>query len=419
MSAAPAAGSVDAAAEQEFYRLLADYLDLERNTARPYSQSEYTLARMAPLAALFDHPERRLKLVHVAGTKGKGSTCHYLTALLRAAGHRVGTFTSPHLISFRERLLLDGQPGDYASLLEHTAEVEGRIRASGMVPTFFEILTILGLSYFVRQGCRYAVLETGIGGLLDCTNYIQQPICTAITSISFDHTELLGNTIEQIASQKAGIIKPGVPVVCGRQPFAAAEEVIRQAADRLGAPFILPRPLPPFLPPAVVALPAFQQENLATAVEAGHQCGLEPDWANFVPPAIPGRCQCLCQTPLVVIDAAHNADSARRLVEAVRQGWPNTPFTCVLGIVAGKDAEGILRQLAQLTRRFILTHPRTAFKGSQLHTLEQLATALGLEWQTIPTIGTAADLPADQPLLFTGSFFTATIGVELFGPANR
>ena len=398
--------------EDEFYRILDPFFNLENNTARKYTAAEYNLDMMPRLAKLFDFPEDKLRIIHVAGTKGKGSVCIYTTALLVQADQQVGTFTSPHLRTFRERFMINGRCPDYETILSHSRQVVQTIQAAGLHPTFFEVLTILAFSFFVDQGCDYAVIETGIGGRLDCTNYVSSPLCTAITAISFDHTQVLGDTIADIAREKAGIIKPGIPVVCGKQPFAEAREVIRQRAKQLAAPVVAPTSLP-FLP-SVAHLPVFQRENLAVALAVCAECGVDVNLETFSPPSPPGRFELIRISPPVILDAAHNADSAKRLAEAIQHQFPDRTFTCVLGVVAGKDAEGILHALASLNGPFIFTHPRVAFKGSELHRLEKHAEHLGLDWRTIPDIRRGDDLPADTPLIFTGSFFTAAIGADLF-----
>jgi dihydrofolate synthase/folylpolyglutamate synthase len=182
------------------------------------------------------------------------------------------------------------------------------------------------------------------------------------------------------------------------------------------APFFLPHQLSHLS--SSVNLAPFQRENLAVAAAVCEQCGIPTDLTTFVPPQIPGRLQALQHAPPIVIDAAHNADSARRLVEALRLRYPHTEFTCVLGLVAGKDAEGVLDELAKLTRSFIFTHPRLDFKGSELERLGQLGEKMGLDCRSIPIIHTTDDLPKGVPLLFTGSFFTACIGAELFADAR-
>ena len=399
--------------EAEFFSVLAKYLDLERNTSRSYAAGEYSLERMPRLAELAGNPERRLRIVHVAGTKGKGSTCHYLAALLASAGLRVGVFASPHLSSVRERFQIDGVPVGYPPLLDGARALTAALDAEGMTPGFFEILTVLGLRLFVAERCEVAVVETGIGGRLDATNYIASPLCTAITPVSYDHTQILGDTIEAIAAEKAGILKPGVPLVLARQPFAAAENVIRARAAELDVPVLPPVPLAAARPWLPETTPEFLVENLSTSLSVCPVLGIAPDRARFVPPALRGRFEIVRRAPLVMLDAAHNADSARRLVEALRARYPETVWTVVLGVAHGKDIGGIVREFAALPARFVLTNPRPP-KPSGLAELTSAAAVAGLRFEVVPEIRSAADLPAGEPLLFTGSFFTALIGDELF-----
>jgi dihydrofolate synthase/folylpolyglutamate synthase len=406
---------LDPQREQAFFKLFARYYDLEHNTARRYAPTEYTLDRMLPLAAAVGHPEERLKVLHVAGTKGKGSTCHFTAALLLAAGHTCGLFASPHLVTVRERFLLNGKLIDYDLLLQHAAACEGELRRRDLTPTLFEIMTLLALRIFVAEGCEVAVLETGIGGRLDATNYVAHPVACAITPVSFDHMELLGNTIAAIAAEKAGIIKPGVPLVLAAQPYAEASRVVRERAAALGAALHDPAPdgdVQPFDPTA--SLVPFLRQNLGVALALCRLAGAEPDPARFVKPELRARCEVIRASPLVVLDAAHNADSARRLVEALRLRWPTTRWTVVLGVMKGKDTAGIVRELAPLDARFILTRPHTP-RESDLAGLEAEARTAGLAPEVIPDLQRVDQLGPAEALLFTGSFFTALIGEKLFG----
>ena len=398
--------------------IFAPYLDLERNTNRKYTGGAYSLDRMAALADVAGNPQRRLRIVHVAGTKGKGSTCLFLTALLRAADLSVGTFLSPHLVTIRERFLLNGQLTPYETLLRHARRFEQAVRERGLNPTFFEMMTVIGLILFAEHGCEYAVLETGIGGLLDATNFIDAPACTAIAAVSLDHTLLLGNTIPEIARQKAGIIKEEIPVVCGAQPFPEAEQIIRAEAGRKRAPFR-------HAPAAVDAekwglseLADFQCENFATALGICEVLGIVPVPARFAVPALPGRMECIRRVPLVIIDAAHNADSARRLACALNRAFPGRRFTVVLGVTKGKDAEGILSRLVPVAGEFVLTHPLTDFKGSELVGLERIARRMSVPYRRQDTLRSADELPQGADLLFTGSFYTALLGKRLFDAAD-
>ncbi|MDX9981820.1 MAG: cyanophycin synthetase [Lentisphaeria bacterium] len=403
----------DQGREAAFFDLLSRYLDLERDTSRSYAAGEYSLERMPLLARLAGNPEQQLGIVHVAGTKGKGSTCHFLTCLLVAAGQRLGTFASPHLSTVRERFLIDGGLIDYAPLLDQTRELAAKIEATGMAPGFFEILTVLGLQLFVRAGCRLAVVETGIGGRLDATNYIQKPLCTAITPVSFDHMQILGNTIEEIAAEKAGILKPGVPLVLAKQPFPAAEQVILDRACELGVPVERPVPLAEARSWLPAETPEFLLENFTTSLRVCQLLGYQPKPADFRMPELRGRFEIIQRDPLVLLDAAHNADSARRLAEAVRQRFPGQSWTVVVGVAKGKDVPGIVRELAAIDGEFVLTNPRPP-KASGLADLVAAAKESGIRYRVIDQIQTPADLPGGRPLLFTGSFFAALIGEELF-----
>lgn len=401
--------------EARFFALFASCFDLERGTARSYGHGEYTLERMAVLARLAGNPETRLRLIHVAGTKGKGSTCFFVSALLASAGHSCGTYSSPHLVTVRERFLIRGQPVPYAMLLGEGEALKRKVEKEGIQPTLFEVLTVLGLRLFVQAGCEFAVVEAGIGGLLDATNYLPRPECCVITSISYDHTQLLGRTIREIAAQKAGIIKPGIPVVCAAQRFGEAGEVIREAARTCQAPIYEPVPAAACAAwPLPAGLPSFLVDNFRTALRVLEIIAVTPRPGDFCMPSLPGRFERVRQDPLVILDAAHNADSATQLAAALAMGCPEIRFTTVLGVVAGKDVEGIFTALRPVTREFIFTNPRSSYKGSELARLTSLGEASGLPFQVIPEITSPRQLPARQPLLFTGSFFTALIGDELF-----
>ncbi|MBC8009507.1 MAG: bifunctional folylpolyglutamate synthase/dihydrofolate synthase, partial [Burkholderiales bacterium] len=194
---------------------------------------------MRDFAALLDNPERVVPVLHVAGTNGKGSVAAMLASILRAAGQRAGMYTSPHLVRLGERVQVDGVPLSEAEILAYVAELEPMAAAlergmPGEAPSFFEFMTAMAFLQFARRGCDAAVVEVGLGGRLDATNIVI-PEVSVITSIGLDHCELLGGSFAEIAAEKAGIIKPGVPVVIGRLP-AEAEAVIRRIAAENDAP---------------------------------------------------------------------------------------------------------------------------------------------------------------------------------------
>ncbi len=406
--------------EQAFFAAVDRYFDLEKRPNRRYGTHEYTLERMTPLARAAGHPENGLRIVHVAGTKGKGSTAFFLAALLESAGRRCGVFSSPHLATVRERFQISGSLVPYADLLEATRRLDRDVTEAGLTPTLFEFMTVLALRLFVEAGCEFAVLETGIGGTLDATNYVPRKVCTIITPVSFDHTELLGKTITEIADQKAGILRPGVPAVCAPQPFAEAQCLIEGRARRLAAPFVpvvSPRQDTMAAFPALQDLPPFLRDNFQTAFQACAVLGILPRPENFRRPQLRARCECVRDDPPVVLDGAHNADSAQQLVRALEALFPGTRFVVILGVVPGKDIPGILDPLRNVAGRFILTHP-LSWRGSDLDRLEHAARESGAPYEIKPELKTRQDLPANEPLLFTGSFFTALIGEKLFPPLS-
>lgn len=404
---------LDPSSEAAFFDLMKECLNLERTPTCRYAEGEYALGRMAPLAALAGNPERDLRIIHVAGTKGKGSTCQWITQLLLAAGTRSGQFTSPHLATVRERFQINGELVSYDVLLDSTREWISRCRQAGPAPTFFEALTLLALRLFRDAGCDTVVLETGIGGRLDATNYIATPACTVITPVSYDHIELLGETIGQIASEKAGILKAGVPVVLAHQPYPAAGAAVRARATALGCPCIEPasaQQAAPYQPPA---LPPVQRENLRAALAAVRCVAPLPSPAPLARPVLRARCETISENPLVVLDGAHNEDSARRLSEALAALHADRQFVVILGISPGKDAGGILRQLKRPAREFVLTNPRSP-RGSGLDELQRCARDADMPVTVIPDIQSRSQLPPGNAYLFTGSFFTAAIGEDLF-----
>lgn len=310
------------------------------------------------LAERAGHPERQLRFIHVAGTNGKGSTCAMLESMYRAAGWRVGLFTSPHLISFRERLQVNRELISEAEVSRFTAEMQALCAAfpADQHPTFFEVVTVMALRWFAEQRCDLVIWETGLGGRLDATNIVM-PLACVITNIQYDHEKWLGHTLAEIAREKAGIIKPGVPVVtAAREPEAL--EVIKAAAARQRAPLHLIGSAEPEAESGAMAhlplLGVHQQWNARVAIKvvellqetipvsgAAQQEGLASvRWA--------GRMQVLRRADgrTFILDGAHNPAGAEVLRDALALHFPGLRPVLVLGILADKNWRTMCELLA-------------------------------------------------------------------------
>jgi dihydrofolate synthase/folylpolyglutamate synthase len=374
------------------YQAALDYVlrfaDYER---MPRSALVFDLRRIEALLVRLNNPQEAAKSIHIAGTKGKGSTVAIIASILTQAGYRTGLYTSPHLLDFTERIQIDGRPiarEDFAGLvakLKPEVEAVNALSAFGELTTF-EILTALAFVYFKEQEVDYQILETGLGGRLDATNVVKPEVC-AITSISFDHTDVLGDTLAQIAREKAGIIKPGSTVVCAPQSPEAMEVIVSICQERgvrlvsVGSDIVWQRKtfssegqtfqLKGLLGEYEFNLPLLgehQLENAATAVavtevliERGAKISPESIARGLAQVRWPGRLQILKHKPWVIVDGAHNADSMRRLVKALRQYFKYDRAFLIFGASSDKDIAGMVRELAHFPDSVIVTrsrHPR-------------------------------------------------------------
>jgi len=344
----------------------------------------FGLERMQRALAALGHPERRYPVLHVGGTNGKGSTCAMAAAALAAAGHRVGLYTSPHLHRFNERIAVDGVPIDDATLAARIEDVrqacpwhEGAGAEDRI--TYFEFATLLALQEFAERGVTAAVVEVGLGGRFDATNAIARPTVTAIARIGLDHTQFLGDTVEQIAREKAGIFKPGVPaVVHGHQP-AGALAVLREEAAARGAPFTV---APPDHPGPVGLRGAHQRGNAALAAAAlralagaGVRVSEEDLRRGLAGAAWPGRLE---ELGGVLLDGAHNPQGAAALAAALPALHPGRPVELIFGVLADKDHAGMLSALAPAVRRLHLLAPRSA-RARAPEEVQALARSLGVD----------------------------------------
>ena len=360
------------------------------------------------------------KFLHVAGTNGKGSTCAMLDACCRAAGLRTGLFTSPHLLTFRERMRLDGAMISEHEVAAGLSEIRALTEEWEHAPTFFEITTALALAWFQQRGAEVVVLETGLGGRLDATNVVT-PAVTVLTPIDMDHRQWLGDSLAAIAIEKAGIIKPGVPVVTGPQADEVRVVIVQIAMWR-GAELNLV--MSPLLNAEIALAGSHQRWNAALALHALEVAALgvtgEAVAEGLRTVEWPGRFQEI--TPRIVLDGAHNPASARRLAETWREMYGEKRATLILGILADKDVRGICEALLPVAGRILavpVQNPRAA-------TSQEICRAIG---EVAPRQECIAvrDLPAairiagsmERRTLITGSLFLVGEALAHFQAGER
>ena len=348
------------------------------------------------------------KFIHVAGTNGKGSVCAMAAAILCAAGQRTGLYTSPHLVSFRERIRL----GPNLIPEEHVAEILSDIRKLTRdwehLPTFFEVTTALALLWFQRQRAEWVVLETGLGGRLDATNVVT-PAVSVITSVGFDHTQHLGTTLAEIAAEKAGIIKPGVPVITsGQQPEAM--EVLRSTAKAQGAKLKeITKPVPKNIDVHLAG--SHQRVNAAIAFASVVAAGLRPD-PKAVGKALakvdwPGRFQRLLGGR-VILDGAHNPEAAARLVQTWNEEYPGEKVGLTLGVLADKDVPGICRQLAEIAAEIWclpVRSPRALAPEELMRIVKEVAPGIPCRASDSAEVALAEAAEGGNRVLVAGSLF--------------
>jgi dihydrofolate synthase/folylpolyglutamate synthase len=353
----------------------------------------FGLERMERALAALGHPEARLPILHVGGTNGKGSTCAMAAAALAEAGHAVGLYTSPHLVRFNERIQVRGAPIDDADLARAVDEVRRacpwhEAGGEGDRLTYFEFATLAALVHFARAALDVAVVEVGLGGRFDATNAVR-PRVTAIARIGLDHTQLLGDTVEQIAFEKAGIFKAGVPAVVHAHQPPGALETLRAEAARRGAPFEV---APPSWDGPVALLGPHQRGNAALAaaalraLAAGGVAVPEAAIAAGIAGARwPGRLEDLGG---VLLDGAHNPDGAAALAASLAALHPGRPVELVFGVLADKDHAGMLRALAPAARRLHIVAPATP-RARGAGEVAGLARSLGAQADEHPDLASA------------------------------
>jgi len=361
---------------------LYSYVDYSLKHISELAKAEFNLDRMFALMDELGDPQEKYPIIHVAGTKGKGSVSALCASALKAAGYKTGLYTSPHLWDYTERIQINGQPISHEQLIELVEEVKPAVAKIPKLTTF-EITTTLGLLAFAKNDVNAAVIEVGLGGRLDATNIVM-PKVSVITSLSYDHMAVLGNTLAEIAGEKAGIIKEEIPVVSAPQTQEALEVLERIAKDK-NSPFILVGKDVKFerlassldgqelavsyqqsaVSLTIPLLGAHQIENAAIAYAALKASGLpiseEAIQNGFSRVKWPARFEVLRREPPVVIDSAHNKDSARRLRQTLDEYFPKRPVILVFCALEDKDISGILEELKPRLECVVATradHPR-------------------------------------------------------------
>ncbi len=378
------------------------------------------------LAERIGNPHHSLRFIHVAGTNGKGSTCAFLESVYRHAGYRVGLFTSPHLVRFGERVQVNREEMTEEDVLRHLAVLHPICREfpADDAPTFFELVTAMGLLQFREKKCDVVIWETGLGGRLDATNIVT-PLASLITNIGMDHQAWLGNTHELIAAEKAGIVKPGVPCFTSTE-HPGALQVIRSTAERLGAPFFYVSPSDTDQPPlseVTLSLPGEHQRiNAALAVAAiRHLVPVLPVDQEALRSGLKnarwsGRFQVVQSgSGLRILDGAHNAEGAEALRQTVAKEFPGDRPELILGILRDKSWVEMLRILLPMASRVALV----PVQSDRSLTPEELAAscrdlAPAIPVTIYPTLEAALESTASARLaVITGSLLLVGQALEL------
>ncbi|MBX3387503.1 MAG: bifunctional folylpolyglutamate synthase/dihydrofolate synthase [Phycisphaeraceae bacterium] len=444
---APARAALDLSNFDAVSRWLLDRTDFERIPATRATADLLKLDRMSALLQALDDPHTAVKTVHVAGTKGKGSVCEMTAASLEACGYTVGIYTSPHILTPRERIRINRKPVTEAEFTGLAQRVERALATidlapfDGEEPTYFELVTAMGFLHFAEQAVDAAVIEVGLGGRLDSTNLVR-PEVVAITSLSLDHTQILGDTLAQIAREKAGIFKPGVPAItCPQEPEAM--EVLRAVAAEVDCPLLIlgehiefsrrfenSQPHGPRMRVSLttarntyehlpVPLPGDHQAvncGLALAVldrlsERGFVCPESRVTSGLASVSLPGRTELAWRQPRVILDGAHNVDSIRALLRTLGTYVTYDSLIIIFGCAADKDVDGMLKELALGADKVIFTRSAANARAADPRDLaRRFAEHSGKTPQSAPTLPEALAIAQravgrDDLLCITGSFY--------------
>jgi dihydrofolate synthase/folylpolyglutamate synthase len=414
-----------------------------------YNSQNFDLDRMRTLLRKLGNPQDKFRTVHVAGTKGKGSTCAMIAAMLEGNGYKVGFYSSPHLVDIRERIQINGEMIPHAEFARLVRMVEPMVTKARPTPTYFDVLTAVAFKYFAEQKVDIAVIETGLGGRLDSTNVIK-PEVTAITNISKDHMAQLGGTLEKIAEEKAGIFKAGIPAVTVMQP-PEVEMVLKRVADKVAAPLDITGKTIEFSyrfessrmlgPHNRVCLTTQNSkfEHLAVPLLGEHQalnCGLAlavidrlklrglalndaRSMEGLAKTRLPGRMEQLSTNPRVLADGAHNAASIDAMMRAIGQHIPYDSMVVIFGCCGDKDVSGMLERITSGADKVIFTNVNNIRTADPEELAARYVELYGKMAQVAPNLSTALEIAnravtKEDLICITGSFYLVGEAKKLF-----
>ena len=430
-------------------RYLSRLSDFERMRIVRYTSQNFDLDRMRGLLRKMGDPQKRFRSVHVAGTKGKGSTCAMAAAMLQGNGYRVGLYASPHLNDVRERITVNGTPITQADFIRFVREIEPLVAKAKLTPTYFDVLTAIAFRHFAEQKVDLAVVETGLGGRLDSTNVLL-PEVTAITSISKDHTAQLGHTLTAIATEKAGIFKAGIPAVIAPQE-PAVEAALRKVADAADAPLdtlggsiefsyrfeasrllgrhnrvCLTTDASKFEHLACPLLGEHQAINLGVALAIldklkarGFPINDQRATEGLEGVVMPGRMETIGHNPRVVVDCAHNAASIDAMLKAIGQNVSYDSLVVIFGCCSDKDVDGMLQRITCGADKVIFTKVNN-IRSADPHDLSaKYVERYGKMSQVAETLEEAFDIARravskEDLIVVTGSFYLVGEARRLF-----
>lgn len=439
------------------YRQAMNYLlektDYEKEERVRYNVTTFSLERMRNLLSLVGDPHAQISTAHIAGTKGKGSTATMLARMLESNGYNVGLYTSPHLVHLHERIVVNSKMIRESAMLALVNRIHAAVEKLSKTdaPTFFEIMTTLAFMYFADQEVDIAVIETGLGGRLDSTNVIE-PKVVGITSLSIDHKLQLGDTLNQIAMEKAGVLKKGIPAVTVQQD-PAAMSVLKEQALAVNAPLSVTGSDIDFSyrfetsrehgPHTRICLttPTSKFEHLRVPLHGRHQainCGLALAMLDKLKSAgydidvdkaadglhqvtLAGRMEIVCHDPRIMIDGAHNAASIRALIHAIGQNIPYDSMVVIFGCNADKDVIGMLTQLQYGADKVIFTRSSSAKAVPPQDLADMYTEICGKMYQTSSSLGEALQLAhsavgREDLICITGSFYLIGNAKMRFNP---